>query len=113
MTFVLDDRVDEAVAQSVADAEELVEPGEPGAALVRRAAGEVRGVDGRAALGELAEAIEPGRRQRASRRDEVEPRGAGKAVALAHELDREVGLARGDVRLQQVVADVLAGTPAR
>ena len=35
-------------------------------------------------------------------------RRAGEPVALADELDRQVGLARGDVALQQVVAQIVA-----
>ena len=105
--LVVLDRVDEAVAQPVADAEDLVEPGEPGAALGRGAAREVRGVDRCAALGELTEPVEPRRGEQLRARGEIEPRVAGNAVSLAHELDREIGLSCGDVRLEQVVAEVL------
>src|SRR6185436_18937497 len=62
--LVVLDRVDEPVAEAVPDPEELLEPREPRPALGRRAAGEVRGVDGRTAGGELAEPDEPRRRQR-------------------------------------------------
>ena len=99
---------------AVADAEELVEPREPRSALVRRAAREVR--RGRRVAPSCASSPQPiearrGEQLRAGR--EVEPGATGEAVALADERDRQIGLARGDVRLEQVVADVAAGSSAR
>src|SRR5262249_46450651 len=101
------DRVDEAIAQPVPDAEDLVEPREPRPALAGRAACEEREVDRRAAGRDLAEPVEAAGREQLPRRREHEPRRPRDAVALARERDREVRLARGDIGLEQRGADVL------
>ena len=102
------DRIDEAVAKAMRDPEDLVEPGQPRAALICRAAREVGEVDRRAPLRERSESVEAGAGEELRARGEVEAGGGGNAVALALELDRQVGFARGDVRLEEVVPDVLA-----
>src|SRR4029077_20425380 len=51
--------VDEAVAQKLADAEEIAQPAEPRTALVVRAAGEAREVYERPFAGELLESVDP------------------------------------------------------
>ena len=107
------DRVDEPVAQAMPNAEDLLEPRQPRAALPARAAGEVREVDGRARLREPPQPVEPRRGEDLRGRREVEPGALGEAVPLAHEGDGQVRLARGDVRLEQAVADVLAELRAR
>ena len=95
------------------DPEDLVEPGDPRAALVRRASREVGVVDRWRRRSPTPQPVKPGPAEELRARDEVQPGGVGDPVALALELDRKVGFASGDVRLEQVVTDVLRGTRAR
>ena len=92
--LVVLDRVDEAVAEAVPDAEDLVQPRQPRPALVRRAAGEVRTRRRSRRLGELPQPLEPGRGERLDAREQVEPR-AGRGSRRARGRARPAGRPRG------------------
>ena len=104
---VLENGIDEPVAQAMPHTEDLLERGDPRPSLIRRAACEVGEIDRRAGDGVLTQTIDARGREQLRARGEDQPCGRLEAVALAHEIDRDIRLERRDVRLEEVVADVL------